>query len=291
MTRLASSCPSRSRIAPDNRQGRRDAHLGILAADQLAEVGPDHRGQVFEVHRLELADHLAGAREIEHPQDHRPHPARRIHQVPHELPALALEAIAVVLHQEVGKRDQRAQRLLQIVRDDVGELVELLVLARELVVGPGQAPILLVQLGLQLVQLAIDPAELLIGARQLAGADPQGALGADLLGDVGDVAAKVHDAMVGAVAGAGVDFDEPGPARRGLDADDQSQRLPPLEGLEERLAGEVAVVGMHDVQERPVPQVRERPAQEFLLGRAGFEPAPAGRLETIDHVGRRVIAG
>ncbi len=275
--RLASSCPSRSRSPQTTGRDGRDADLGIPAADQLAQVGLDHRGQLLEVHRLELADHLAGPRETQHPQDHRPHPARGVHQVPHEFLPLALEAIAVVLQQEVGKRDQRAQGFLQVVRDDVGELVELLVLADQLLVGPRQAPILLLQLGLQLVQLAIDPAELRVHAGQLAGADPQRPLGADLRGDVGDVAAEMHDALVGAVAGPGVDLDRPEFASRGPDAEDQAERLAPLEGLEERLVGEAAVVGVDDVQERLGLQLREGPAEEFLLGR-GWIRSIASRI-------------
>ena len=74
--------------------------------------------------------------------NHGPHPPRRVDQVAHVLLSLGLEPIAVVLHQEVGKRDQGAQRFLKIVRDDVDELVELAVPLRELVVGFGQPLIL-----------------------------------------------------------------------------------------------------------------------------------------------------
>ncbi len=81
--------------------------------------------------------------------DHGPHPSGGCDQVSDEFLALGLESVSIVLHEEVGKGDQGAQRFLEVMRDRVGELIELAVLPRELFIDAGQAPVLLVQLGLE----------------------------------------------------------------------------------------------------------------------------------------------
>ena len=63
--------------------------------------------------------------------NHGPHPAGCVDQVTHELLSLGFELVAIVPQEKVGKRDQGAQRLLKIVRDDVHEFVELAIPLRE----------------------------------------------------------------------------------------------------------------------------------------------------------------
>ena len=51
-------------VAPDVRQRRLDAQLGVLAAEKLAQIGLDHGDQLVQIDHAEFADHLAGAREM-----------------------------------------------------------------------------------------------------------------------------------------------------------------------------------------------------------------------------------
>ena len=125
-------------VAPDRRERALDPDLGLPGPDQLGEVGPDHLDDLVQRDHGELAGHLAGAGEREQVLDQGPEPPRRLDQVADVLLAGVVEPVALVAHQEVGEGDQGPERLLEVVGDDVGELVQLLVLARELGVGRGQ---------------------------------------------------------------------------------------------------------------------------------------------------------
>ena len=144
---------------------------------------------------------------------------------------------------------------------------------------------------LELLELAVDPPQLLVDLGQLERAQPELALGADLVGDVGEMAAEMRDLLVGAVAGSDVDLDRPGLARAPSGSGRSGPGPRPGQGLAERLLGSTPVVGMDDLEERLLSSVPRASSPGRSVRRAGLDPAKPDRLETIDHVGRRIIAG
>ena len=80
-------------------------------------------------------DDAAGPAQRQQVVDQGAEAAAGLDQVVDVLAALVAQRRGVVLGQEVAERLQRAQRLLEVVRDDVGEVLQFLVDAAQLVVG------------------------------------------------------------------------------------------------------------------------------------------------------------
>ena len=92
--------------------------------------------------------------------------------------------------------------------------------------------------------------QLLVDLGQLLGSQPELALGADLVADVGEMAAKVADCRGLPVASADVDLDGADLAVRGAHPHDQAQRLASLESFAQGVLGAATIVGMNDVEKR-----------------------------------------
>ncbi len=95
------------------------------------------------------------------------HASGSIDQVADIFLAVGIELFAAVTDQEVGEGDEGAERFLEVMGDDVGEFVHLLVFPREFVDGRGQAVVLFAEFSLEPVSggdvLRDDP-----GVEQLA---------------------------------------------------------------------------------------------------------------------------
>ncbi len=147
--KFASSCPMRSWSPQTGGSGPLIRSSAFLRAQELTQVGLDDGHQLLQIDHRKLTDHLAGAGELEQALDHGAHPAGGLDEIPQILLPVVFDPVSIVFHQEIRKGDQGAQGLLQIVRDDVDELVELAVLLRKLDVGFSEPLVLFLQLGFQ----------------------------------------------------------------------------------------------------------------------------------------------
>ena len=110
------------------------------------------------------------------------------------------------------------------------------------------------ELALRLLELLVDLAEPLVGGGQLLGPPPQLLLGLDAVGDVLEVAADVVDRAVRVVARLGVDPHVVPLAGLGVDPQDEVVPLADLAGLAELVLGQGAIVGVEELQERPLAE-------------------------------------
>ena len=119
----------RQRVAGDAR-GR--------LVDRRLEVGNRARQRLLQLHRLEILVSGADPRVGEQVLDQLLHARRAVHDVAHELARVGSELVAVAPAEKLRVARYHAQRLLQVVRGDVRELLQLRVAALELLVRLAQ---------------------------------------------------------------------------------------------------------------------------------------------------------
>src|SRR6185503_2444023 len=123
----------------------RDRGAGLLDAGAQVEQRAAQRH--LERHRLELRTLGAYARVGEQVLDQLLHARRAVDDVGHELVRVLVELALVAAPEELGVARHHAQRLLQVVRGDIGELLELGVGALQLLVRGLQRGLGLLALG------------------------------------------------------------------------------------------------------------------------------------------------
>ena len=122
-------------VGADDGQRARDAHLDPLLLQRDGERVEDLGDDLVEVHPVDGEVDAAEARELEERVDQRLHAAGQPHQRLELGAPLVVELVGVVLDQEAREVVDAAQRLLEVVRGDVGEVVQLLVALVQLLVA------------------------------------------------------------------------------------------------------------------------------------------------------------
>ena len=95
--------------------------------------------------------------------------------------------------------------------------------------------------------------------------------------------------MLRVVASARVQLDCLGLALGRPDPDDHSVDFSLAHDLPQSLLREAPVLGMNDLEERPLLELVEQEAQELLLGEAGVNPAEAPGFQPVHHVDDREL--
>ena len=123
-------------IAMDRRQRSRDAELDLPLVEHDPQRVDDFRHELVEVGLPNCEVLPADARELQQRIEEHVHPLRQPLERLQLRGAVFVELVLVVFQQERRVVVNAAQRLLQVVRGDVGELVQLLVAAEQLLIAP-----------------------------------------------------------------------------------------------------------------------------------------------------------
>ena len=101
------------------------ADLGVALVDRRAEVGQDVAEHAARCRPAEIDATAADARVGQQVVDQCLHPPRAVDRVADVAVGALVELATVAAREELGVADDHPQRLLEVVRGDVGELLEL----------------------------------------------------------------------------------------------------------------------------------------------------------------------